>query len=115
MASARGAVHHRGVWGGRARPSAKLPVDRARAGPINATGNPRQAAHADMKAAPFAYSRPETLDEACALLRAEDGAALPGGGRTRAPLMAMRLARPARLVDIARLPGLAFVRQDRDT
>jgi CO/xanthine dehydrogenase FAD-binding subunit len=67
-----------------------------------------------MKAAPFAYSRPETLDEACALLAADDGARLIAGGQTLAPLMAMRLARPTRLIDIARLPGLAFVRQDAD-
>lgn len=67
-----------------------------------------------MKAAPFAYSRPESLDEACALLAADDGARLIAGGQTLTPLMAMRLARPTRLVDIARLPGLAYVRQDGD-
>jgi CO/xanthine dehydrogenase FAD-binding subunit len=67
-----------------------------------------------MKAAPFAYSRPDSLDEACALLAADDGARLIAGGQTLAPLMAMRLARPTRLVDIARLPGLAFVRQEGD-
>jgi CO/xanthine dehydrogenase FAD-binding subunit len=67
-----------------------------------------------MKAAPFAYSRPETLDEACALLAADDGARLIAGGQTLAPLMAMRLARPTRLVDIARLPGLGFVRREGD-
>jgi CO/xanthine dehydrogenase FAD-binding subunit len=67
-----------------------------------------------MKAAPFAYSRPDSLDEACALLAADDGARLIAGGQTLAPLMAMRLARPTRLVDIARLPGLCFVRQEGD-
>ena len=69
----------------------------------------------DMKAAPFAYSRPDDLDEACALLAADDGARLIAGGQTLVPLMAMRLARPTRLVDIARLPGLAFVRQEAAT
>jgi carbon-monoxide dehydrogenase medium subunit len=63
-----------------------------------------------MKAAAFAYSRPESIDEACALLAADDGARLIAGGQTLVPLMAMRLARPTRLVDIARIPGLAFVR-----
>jgi CO/xanthine dehydrogenase FAD-binding subunit len=67
-----------------------------------------------MKAAPFAYSRPDSVDEACALLAADDGARLIAGGQTLAPLMAMRLARPTRLVDIARLPGLCFVRQEAD-
>src|ERR1700733_3624873 len=65
-----------------------------------------------MKAAAFAYSRPTGLDEACALLAADDGARLIAGGQTLVPLMAMRLARPTRLVDIARVPGLAFIRQD---
>jgi len=67
-----------------------------------------------MKAAAFAYSRPASLDEACALLTADDGARVIAGGQTLVPLMAMRLARPTRLVDIARMPGLAYVREDGD-
>src|SRR5437762_13902136 len=68
-----------------------------------------------MKAAAFAYSRPGSLDEACALLAADDGARLIAGGQTLVPLMAMRLARPTRLIDIARIPGLAYVRAEGDT
>lgn len=67
-----------------------------------------------MKPAPFEYSRPASLDEACALLLADDGARLIAGGQTLVPMMAMRLARPTRLVDIARIPGLAYVRDDGD-
>jgi carbon-monoxide dehydrogenase medium subunit len=67
-----------------------------------------------MKAAAFAYSRPAGLDEACALLAADDGARVIAGGQTLVPLMAMRLARPTRLVDIARVPALAYVREDGD-
>jgi CO/xanthine dehydrogenase FAD-binding subunit len=67
-----------------------------------------------MKPAPFEYSRPADLDEACALLKADDGARLVAGGQTLVPLMAMRLARPSRLVDIARIPGLSSVRDDGD-
>jgi CO/xanthine dehydrogenase FAD-binding subunit len=63
-----------------------------------------------MKPAPFEYSRPTSIDEACALLAADDGARLIAGGQTLVPLMAMRLARPTRLVDIARIPALAYVR-----
>src|SRR6201996_2676379 len=63
-----------------------------------------------MKAATFAYSRPSDLDEACAMLAADDGARVIAGGQTLVPLMAMRLARPSRLIDIARIPGLAYVR-----
>src|SRR5262245_1027504 len=67
-----------------------------------------------MKPAPFEYSRPTSIDEACALLAAEDGARLIAGGQTLVPLMAMRLARPTRLVDIARIPALAYVRDGGD-
>jgi len=67
-----------------------------------------------MKSAAFEYSRPATLDEACALLAADDGARLIAGGQTLVPLMAMRLARPTRLIDIARIPGLAYIRDDGD-
>jgi carbon-monoxide dehydrogenase medium subunit len=63
-----------------------------------------------MKPAPFEYSRPASIEEACALLEAEDGARLIAGGQTLVPLMAMRLARPTRLIDIARIPELAYVR-----
>src|SRR5262249_48362028 len=63
-----------------------------------------------MKPAPFEYSRPTSIDEACALLAADDGARLIAGGPTLVPLMAMRLARPTRLIDIARIPSLAYVR-----
>ena len=67
-----------------------------------------------MKQAPFEYSRARSLDEACALLRREEGARLIAGGQTLVPFMAMRLARPTRLIDIARLPELAYVRDGRD-
>jgi carbon-monoxide dehydrogenase medium subunit len=63
-----------------------------------------------MKPAAFEYSRPADIDEACSLLAADDGARLIAGGQTLVPLMAMRLARPSRLIDIARIPGLAYVR-----
>src|SRR5258708_4270147 len=63
-----------------------------------------------MKAAAFAYSRPKSLDEACAMLAADDGARVIAGGQTLVPLMAMRLARPTLLIDIARIPGLAYIR-----
>src|SRR5215211_1327566 len=66
-----------------------------------------------MKAAPFEYARPSDVDEACALLAADDGARVIAGGQTLVPLMAMRLARPTRLVDIARLAELSFVRNDK--
>src|SRR6478752_112282 len=65
-----------------------------------------------MKPAPFEYSRPADIDEACAMLAADDGARVIAGGQTLVPLMAMRLARPTRLIDIARIPGLAYIRDE---
>jgi CO/xanthine dehydrogenase FAD-binding subunit len=67
-----------------------------------------------MKAAPFAYSRPADVDEACALLAADEDARIIAGGQTLVPMMAMRLARPARLIDITRIPALSYVREDGD-
>lgn len=54
-----------------------------------------------MKPAPFAYHRPASLEEALALLEqlAPDAKVL-AGGQSLAPMLNMRLARPAHLVDI---------------
>ena len=48
------------------------------------------------------------------MLAAGDDARIIAGGQTLVPLMAMRLARPKRLIDIARISDLAFVRQERE-
>ena len=66
-----------------------------------------------MKPVPFDYVRAETLAEAHSVLAAEGGdAAVIAGGQTLVPLMAMRLARPTRIIDIARIPGLTYVRDE---
>jgi len=67
-----------------------------------------------MKAAPFEYVRPRSVEEACALLADDADAAIIAGGQTLVPMMAMRLARPARLVDIARIPELQGIRLEGD-
>ena len=60
-----------------------------------------------MKSAPFAYHAPASVDEALALLAAHgDEASVLAGGQSLLPLLAMRLARPAHLVDIHRLDEL---------
>ena len=65
-----------------------------------------------MKSAPFEYSRATSVDEACAMLAADENARVIAGGQTLVPMMAMRLARPARLVDIARITALSYIRED---
>jgi CO/xanthine dehydrogenase FAD-binding subunit len=65
-----------------------------------------------MKPAPFEYIRPHSLAEACELLAGDEDARAIAGGQTLVPMLAMRLARPARLVDIMRLPELAGIRPE---
>jgi len=65
-----------------------------------------------MKPAPFEYVRPDSLGEACRLLAGDEDARLIAGGQTLVPMLAMRLARPAKLIDILRLPELAGIREE---
>lgn len=68
-----------------------------------------------MKAAPFDYVRAGSLAEACALLRAHgDDARLIAGGQSLVPMMAMRLTRPSRLVDINEIAALKFIALEAD-
>jgi carbon-monoxide dehydrogenase medium subunit len=65
-----------------------------------------------MKPAPFDYVAPEDLDEAIgALATAGDDAKVLAGGQSLIPMLALRLARPAVLVDINRLRGLDGIRE----
>ncbi len=58
----------------------------------------------------FDYAAPDTLDEALALLadKGEEARVL-AGGQSLIPMMKLRLAAPAFLVDINRIPGLDFI------
>ncbi len=63
-----------------------------------------------MKAAPFEYVRAASVGEACELLaRHGDTAKILAGGQSLVPMMAMRLLRPAWLLDINEIPALKFV------
>jgi len=63
-----------------------------------------------MKPAPFTYHRPGSVAEALEVL-AEVGAEgkVLAGGQSLVPMLSMRLASPAHLVDVNALPGLAEV------
>jgi aerobic carbon-monoxide dehydrogenase medium subunit len=68
-----------------------------------------------VKPAPFRYADPGTLDEALAVLSEEgEGAKVLAGGQSLLPLLSMRLAAPATLVDINRVPGLDTVEATGD-
>jgi carbon-monoxide dehydrogenase medium subunit len=64
-----------------------------------------------MKPSPFVYSAPRTLEEALDLLAGLNGdGKVLAGGQSLVPILNMRLAAPAHLVDINRIPELSYVR-----
>jgi len=63
-----------------------------------------------LKAASFDYVRAGSVAAACELLRQDgDAIKLIAGGQSLVPMMAMRLARPGRLIDINEIAALKFV------
>ena len=61
----------------------------------------------------FEYERANSVDDALAKLAATGGAGkLIAGGHSLVPLMKLRLNEPTTIIDIARIPGLAGVRED---
>src|SRR5215469_11567787 len=66
-----------------------------------------------MKPPAFEYARPETLDEAIALIAEHgDAAKLLAGGQSLMPMLNLRLAEPRLLIDVNRIPELAGVGRD---
>lgn len=63
----------------------------------------------------FEYHRPNTVEEALALLGqfGEDGKVL-AGGHSLVPMMKLRLAEPAHLIDINAIDGLRGIRDEGD-
>ncbi|MDE0383864.1 MAG: FAD binding domain-containing protein [Defluviicoccus sp.] len=68
-----------------------------------------------MKPAPFDYARAGSLEEAIGLLAAADGEARPlAGGQSLGPMLNLRIARPALLVDLSPIEELRDVSEDAD-
>ena len=66
--------------------------------------------------AAFDYHQPATLDEALKLLKKHgDEAKVLSGGMSLLPMLKLRLASFAHLVDINRLPGLDYIKEDKGT
>jgi carbon-monoxide dehydrogenase medium subunit len=66
-----------------------------------------------MYPAPFEYHRAATLDEALSLLaRFGDDGKLIAGGHSLLPVMKLRFAQPAHLIDIRRVTELAGIREE---
>ena len=60
----------------------------------------------------FDYVAAKSLDEAISLLgKHKDDAKLLAGGHSLIPAMKLRLARPAAIVDLGRIPSLAYIRE----
>jgi carbon-monoxide dehydrogenase medium subunit len=63
--------------------------------------------------ASFSYHSPASLSDATRLLiHYGDEAKILSGGQSLIPLMKLRLATPQHLVDINRVPGLAYIQED---
>lgn len=68
-----------------------------------------------MKPALFEYTRPHSVEEALALLtQGGADAKVLAGGQSLVPMMNLRLARPSRLVDVNRIPGHDYIREEKD-
>lgn len=65
-----------------------------------------------MKPAKFEYHAPSSVEEAIALLVRYGGEGkLLAGGQSLVPLLNFRLSRPAALIDLNRIPSLAYIRE----
>jgi carbon-monoxide dehydrogenase medium subunit len=66
-----------------------------------------------MKPPAFEYRVAESVDAAVAMLAAAGGEAkVLAGGQSLLPMLNFRLLRPAILLDINRIPGLAFIKEE---
>jgi aerobic carbon-monoxide dehydrogenase medium subunit len=61
----------------------------------------------------FEYLRPKTIPEAVAFLQQYgDDAKILSGGQSLIPMMKLRIARPAYLIDINRISGLSYIKEE---
>ena len=63
--------------------------------------------------ASFEYFRPKAISEAITLLQQHsDDAKILSGGQSLIPMMKLRLARPAYIIDINEIPGLHYIKEE---
>jgi aerobic carbon-monoxide dehydrogenase medium subunit len=62
---------------------------------------------------PFELHTPSTVSEATSLLKSVKDSKALAGGQSLVPLMKLRLVSPAHLVDLGKIPGLSYVREEK--
>ena len=67
-----------------------------------------------MKPARFRYLRAASVDDALQALVDNPDAQILAGGQSLIPLMNLRMVKPACLIDINRVPDIAYIREDGD-
>jgi len=68
-----------------------------------------------MYPASFEYVSPKSLDEALSFLESHlDSSKVLAGGHSLIPLMKLRVVRPAYVIDIAKIPGLSYIKEEAD-
>lgn len=64
-----------------------------------------------MKPSAFAYHAPKTLGDALQLIATLENARVIAGGQSLMPMMNYRIVQPAHLIDLGRIPELAFLEE----
>jgi CO/xanthine dehydrogenase FAD-binding subunit len=68
-----------------------------------------------MKPRPFDYIRPDTVEEALALLgEYGDGARILAGGQSLVPMLNLRIVEAQALIDVSRIAALDAIREVGD-
>ncbi len=60
----------------------------------------------------FEFHRPQSINDAVALLKSNESAKLLAGGQSLLPVLKLDLAQPSDLVSLARIPGLKEIRSE---
>lgn len=67
-----------------------------------------------MKLPAISYTAPTSVEEACAVLSSDEDSKVIAGGQSLLPVMAMRLAQPSVVIDLAKIPGLTGLEEVGD-
>jgi aerobic carbon-monoxide dehydrogenase medium subunit len=63
---------------------------------------------------PFELHAPATVSEAVSMLKNKRDSKVLAGGQSLVPLMKLRFVSPANLVDMGKIPGLSYIKKEKD-